>query len=252
MTCIGNMPSDNYNRKIKDHYTVVISLVSAAFLIAFLVVLNQLGEIGNPQLSLLDWPFAGLEVAILAGVLGACFSILTGDSAVVNGVSIEETLLKTGPAYVFLRLGVGSLSATILYFSFESGVLTSDLLPNLEAVGFFNTNEPASPVSTLQKALENISDTAQEDSKRSGINGNLLSLLEQPEMRQELASALASQISPSATTSTSIKSATSSAWAFYVPNANLSKLLIWSFAAGFFEKLVPKALQGVTKETEKT
>ncbi|MGR3621807.1 hypothetical protein [Pseudophaeobacter sp.] len=237
-----------HNRKIMELYTYHISLVSVLISAVFLYVLYSLGSSNDPRLSFLGWPFSGLEIALLAGSLGACFSILTGNKISVNGTSIEETLLNTGPPYIALRLGVGSLSAIILYFAFESGVLTSDLLPNLEAIGFYNTNAPADPAVTLQKALEEIA-KASSDAK---LTAKFESLLSDVSAREDLATVLAREIAPSDNSSLGARNGTSNVWAFFVPNANLSKLLIWSFAAGFFEKLVPKALQGVTKETEKT
>lgn len=238
-----------HNRKIMELYTYHISLVSVLISAVFLYVLFRLAGSEDPQLSFLKWPFSGLEIALLAGSLGACFSILTGNKISVNGTSIEETLLNTGPPYIALRLGVGSLSAIILYFAFESGVLTSDLLPNLEAIGFSNTNEPDSPTKTLEDALEALTDKPGEDAKAAG---NFHNLLADETTRKQLASALVGAISPAEDSALGMRNGTPTIWRFYVPNADLSKLLIWSFAAGFFEKLVPKALQGVTKETEKT
>ena len=243
-----------YNRKILERYTYHVSFVSCVISALFLVALFRLGQTGTPQLSIVGWAFSGLEITLLAGAMGACFSILTGNKISVNGTSLEETLLNTGPPHIALRLGVGCLSAIILYFGFESGVLVSDLLPDLDKIGFSNKNEATDPVLALNKALADVSAslipndmTAHKDT----LAHPFVTVLSNPADRQELAKALATELS---TLPAKGKDTTSpnSAWQFFVPNADLSKLLIWSFAAGFFEKLVPKALQRVSREGDKT
>ncbi len=178
-----------YTRLIVDRYSMFVFFTGAFLALLFFGTLLVIGYLDKDTPDFLNWSFSGFFLVVVAGLLGASFSVLNRDRSVIEGKSIEETMLQTGFSNVFLRIGIGGISAAILYFFFNAGLLNGTLLPNLEAIGF----APLSSTDTNTKPL--------------GI---------------------------------------------LVPNANLSKLLVWSFIAGFFQQFVPNALDRVKQEQEKS
>ncbi|WP_122074886.1 hypothetical protein [Pseudophaeobacter sp. EL27] len=177
-----------YIRLIVDRYSMFVFFTGAFLALLFFGTLLLIGYMDKGTPDVLNWSFSGFFLVVVAGLLGASFSVLNRDRSVIEGKSIEETMLQTGFANVFLRIGIGGISAAILYFFFNAGLLTGTLLPNLETIGF----TPLSNTDTNTKPL--------------GI---------------------------------------------LVPNADLSKLLVWSFIAGFFQQFVPNALDRVKQGQEK-
>lgn len=137
--------------------------------------------------------YAGSLVAFAAGLLGASFSTLTGHAGALNGISLEGAQVAASHAMIALRVGVGGTAAVILYFFFESGLVSGLAFPDLEALGF-------APVH-----LAGTAEGAGAEHTPLGVS---------------------------------------------VPNADLSKLMVWSFLAGFSEKLVPTILGRVERSGE--
>ncbi len=129
-----------------------------------------------------SWSYAGLSIALAAGLLGASFSLLTSRSVTLAEVSLEATIANTATPMILVRIGVGGTGALLLYFFFESGLIGGEAFPKLHELGF-------SPV------------------KLSGGGGEEYATM-----------------------------------GFKVPNSELCKLMVWSFVAGFSEKLVPAML----------
>lgn len=139
-----------------------------------------------------SWPlvqssFSGFTLTLCAGIMGASFSTLTGQGAIVATTDITEVRTATGYQMIFLRLGVGVGAAAVLYFFFEAGLLEGQLFPRLNGIGFQRVAAVGAPGVLAENANYGTS----------------------------------------------------------VPNADLSKLVVWSFLAGFSEKLVPKLLNRV-------
>jgi len=145
-----------------------------------------------------SWPltrasFSGFTLTLCAGIMGASFSTLTGQGAIVATTDITEVRTATGYQMIFLRLGVGVGAAAVLYFFFESGLLEGQLFPRLERIGFQRVEAVGGPGVLAENANYGTS----------------------------------------------------------VPNADLSKLVVWSFLAGFSEKLVPTLLNRVKASDDK-
>ena len=129
-----------------------------------------------------SWSYAGLTIALAAGLLGASFSLLTSRNATLAEASLEATIANTATAMILVRIGVGGTGALLLYFFFESGLIGGEAFPDLGRLGFVPVSAPEGDGETF------------------------------------------------------------SAMGFNVPNDELCKLMVWSFVAGFSEKLVPAML----------
>jgi hypothetical protein len=184
-----------------------------------------------------------------------------------------------------LRLGVGVAAAIIVYFFFESGLVDGALFPDLAQIGF----ERITPIETADDALranaQAVERSAQEtlaalDLARDRI-GQLVAAMApdaaNPGKAEEIRAA-ASLVTPApgnvqATVGLQEKLQTTTAeiagtrsalehiqgqWSSgnpalgnLAPNADLSKLVVWCFAAGFTQTLVPSLLARVTPPPEK-
>lgn len=222
------------NRKILLRFTTTIfslALVLTGFFVLVLIWAASHGEILNG--------FSGLGIATTAGLLGASFSILTGPAIDYEKMTIEEMLRQAGIPFVLLRVGVGGIAAVILYFFFESGVLGGDLLPALDRIGFTSVVPSSVDVDRLTSLIEASVASSPEE---------LQAALSNDELQKKLANALV--------TNAEIANGSEGRSEFgqrlgdLVPNADLSKLLVWSFAAGFFEKLVAGVLGRVRTQAE--
>ena len=80
--------------------------------------------------------FYGFFFALTAGLLGASLSMLTGRQEISAIDTLEAMKSATGYGVVLVRIGVGGGAAAILYFLFETGIVSSSLFPNLDMIGF--------------------------------------------------------------------------------------------------------------------
>lgn len=124
------------NRLIYNVYALRLFLTSCVLAISFLGVLILPANTFAFPFS----PYAALEIAILAGLLGASFSMLTGRPFDIDTLSIEEMRRLTGFPYMMLRIGIGAIGSVIVYFAVRAGIIESVFLPDLEKIGFTVVN----------------------------------------------------------------------------------------------------------------
>jgi len=166
---------------VRLFYYLLVTLVLHALTIRF-----THGRVGLDEDDLTLFPYAGLLLAGATGLVGAVFSMMTGQKQSVVDLSIEAAQAATSNKMILLRLGIGLIGAFVLYSAFESHLVEGALFPDLESIGFSEIKLQAGPSGPVAAHL-----------------------------------------------------------GFSVPNEDLSKLLIWSFIAGFSEKLVPGMLNRV-------
>lgn len=228
-------------------------------------------ELHNAALS-------GLGFAAAAGLLGASFSAMVSQGRLNELDNIEEARAATSPQMIALRLGVGVAAALIVYFFFESGLVEGALFPDLQQIGFGR-------VRPLSDELDPLRANAQELERRTGelvaaigtANDRIADLIKafpEPgaaadkaaEIRNVAMSAgarpsggqaqLAESLQVTATNLRLVSGEMTDlrdSWAeaslplgALTPNPDLSKLVVWCFAAGFTQTLVPSMLAKIT------
>jgi hypothetical protein len=228
---------------------------------------------------------SGLGFAIAAGLLGASFSAMASQNRVFEFDNIEEARAATSTPMLALRLGVGVAAAIIVYFFFESGLVDGALFPDLAQIGFERITPLVTGDDALRANAQAVERSAQEtlaalDLARERI-GQLVAAMapdaDTPGKAEEIRAA-ASLATPDParvqatvglqeklqTTTAEIAGTRSaleniqSQWSSgnpalgnLAPNADLSKLVVWCFAAGFTQTLVPSLLARVTPPPEK-
>ncbi|KZM49280.1 hypothetical protein OA90_16195 [Labrenzia sp. OB1] len=223
-----------YCRKIKERYTTKVSAISVGLLVLFLIVIYAVAQHRYGFLT-----YAGLEIAFFAGLLGASFSILTGTrNNYTVGATIEDMLRETGNASTLVRISVGGIAAVMLYFFFESSLLAGTIIPELPNVGFAKTLFDEK----FSLALRNSLDMRDAVIEPPALLDNLRSVFKDTDSRDKFVELLAQRLNPSAD---DLSLSARLRLGNFVPNSELCKLLIWSFAAGFSEKLVPSVLAKV-------
>lgn len=205
------------NRVYLERYTRWISIGAGLLIAVFIALLTGLGTFDTTL-----GPYTGLAMAVGAGIVGSSFSVLSGAMPDPDRLSIEEMKRLTLGWVVVLRLTVGGLGATILYFFFESGWLGGDLVPQLHEIGF----------SVLKPVPEFCSDLI--------VRLQALSPAPDATVVEQVRAAVADVLGEEDACRLGAEGVTIRA--NRVPNADLSKLLVWSFAAGFSEKLVTALL----------
>ena len=183
--------------------------------------------------------YTGLPLALTAGLVGASFSIMTGKLPPSAPMSLEEMWRRTGVPFLLLRLGIGGVAAMILYFFFEAGMLAGDLVPNLRELGYASTGATDEAVAALNLAFERAS--------AAGVD-KVRALFDDPEAREFLLTNTFAQLQDDSREASRVL--LGGAAGALVPNAELCKLLVWSFAAGFSEKLVASILGTVQERSE--
>jgi hypothetical protein len=214
------------------------------------------------------WPldearFSGLPMSLVSGLLGASFSALTQQRRVTGLANLEEVVNAIGYKMILLRLGVGVSAAALLYFFFESGLVEGVLFPDLGAVGFDPIILSAGPaegggqipasLDALRRDLAAAQDSAARATEALAVLGGHLDGSAAAESaaraaQQEVA-ALQDALDVAAG---EFSGPASRALGPYVPNAELSKLVVWSFLAGFSEKLVPSLLGRIDSKATDT
>lgn len=215
----------------------LFNVVIVSSVIAIVAVIAPLAARGWLTLG---WGFAGVFLALAAGLLGAGFSMLTGRSAVFEARRLDELRFATGLPVLILRLGVGVTGAVGLYFLLDAGLIDGALFPNLQHIGFASNTTPpdADLAAALQSATAGISG-AKDAVAQAGaaLNGGGLDALKSAGTQLENAVGRLEDIK-------------ARSFGSFVPNADLSKLFVWSFLAGFSEKLVPSLLTKAASKGE--
>ena len=172
--------------------------------------------------------FSGFAMAVCAGFLGASFSMLTRQRDFAVTAKLETMRTFTGYPMILLRIGVGVGAAAILYFLFAAGLIAGQVFPDLNGIGFASVGAPqeaanAAALATLNRLAPLLNEAqAQIDAGKAQA---ALALLD------EGRALLAAQ--------------PDRALGRFVPNADLSKLVVWCFVAGFSEQFVPTLLARV-------
>ncbi len=233
-----------FNRRIIDRYSLFVFLSGSVLAVLFFGTLLGIGIVNTTAPEILNWSFSGYFLAVVAGLLGASFSVFNRDRSLIQGHSIEETMLQTGLANVYLRIGIGGISAAILYFFFNAGLLNGTLLPNLEALGFTPLNPSGVTKAEIADAFKTI---AAMDAAQNSALKDLIATAKDSQATPKLVETLTQAIRDAQPVH---QGNNTSPMGIMVPNAELCKLLVWSFVAGFFEQFVPNALKRVEQSAE--
>ena len=229
------------------------SRLVTTFLIAIgFGLLMVVWEVYTPRWPLTEARFSGFGIALVAGLLGASFSALTRQRDIAGLRSLEEVRTAIGYPMILLRLGVGTGAAAILYFVFESGLVDGLLFPDLNAIGFgpvmlgggadglAASLEPlrtglAAGVATAETLATRLTEAA---ATATGAARDTFG---------EASTSIAALSRDLAAMQTELGARGSAELGRYVPNTDLSKLVVWSFLAGFSEMLVPNILGRVER-----
>ena len=178
--------------------------------------------------------YTGLLLAACAGLLGATFSRLTTPSTSLQSLTIIGARIQSGWPILMVRHAVGAIAAVILYFFFQSDLIDGSLFPDLTQLGFVSLADLSGASGPSPQV---ISDTL--DSIRIALQTNPASLPDiLPATMPVLEAGLMASQGP-----VSLADG-------YVPNANMSKLMVWSFVAGFSEVLVSNMLNRVASNAK--
>lgn len=254
----------------------------SAFLLALAlgVVLVLSDTIFGPSMH--HAALSGLGFAIAAGLLGASFSAMVGQQRVFELDNIEEARAATSTPMLALRLGVGVAAAMIVYFFFESGLVDGALFPDLGQIGFGRITPLPTEVDSLRANAQTVDQSAEVvlrtlEQAQQRIEGLVASLPgdalaeKAAEVHQAAAQASGGPVADTGRTyaETGLMdklqvvngeivnvreqlaelrdewAAGNPALGNLAPNADLSKLVVWCFAAGFTQTLVPSLLAKV-------
>jgi hypothetical protein len=226
---------------------------------------------------------SGLGFAAAAGLLGASFSAMVGQSRISELDNIEEARAATSRQMIALRLGVGVAAAIILYFFFESGLVEGALFPDLQQIGFGWVVPIGSDDTALRTSAQTLDIRANAliDSI-SSVQGKIDALTAAMKEASSPAANAAAEVTkaglgegakvltdPSIVllqeklqeTQAELKLVNAGIEALQedwvqggrplgrlTPNPDLSKLVVWCFAAGFTQTLVPSMLAKVAPQ----
>jgi hypothetical protein len=196
---------------------------------------------------------SGIGFAAAAGLLGASFSAMVGQGQVVALDNIEEARAATSRQMIALRLGVGVAAALILYFFFEAGLVDGALFPDLAQIGFGRVQPLGAEGGAIRAMVTTLAEsgevlTADITSASAAIDavkaaGGTID----PASAEKLEAVMAAMTQLS--DSVSGLNERSAVWSLphgsLAPNADLSTLVVWCFAAGFVQTLVPSLLATV-------
>ena len=242
-------------RKLGVAYAAkLIRVLLIAILIGFTLVI---WEVYYPSWPLGETRFSGFRLALVAGLLGAIFSALTNQRTVTKLTNLEEVSNAIGLPMILLRLGVGASAAAILYFFFEAGLVEGVIFPDLNAIGFdpvlLTTIDSANGDSvtiSLGMLHQNIADARTAASQAAETLANVV------DGTTDAGRAAATAAEDISILDNALESAESELAGTrsrelgrYVPSSDLSKLVVWSFLAGFSEKLVPSILGKIKNTT---
>lgn len=133
---------------------------------------------------------SGFWLALVAGVFGAAFSMISQSSKRVREATLDDIEAISRPVQMLIRVSLGAGGAGILYFIFKASLIDGVVFPNLDSLGF-----------AKMKTVE-------------ASNDALLGT--------------------------------------FIPNKDLAALMVWSFLAGFSERLVPSFLDRIETSANET
>jgi hypothetical protein len=228
----------------KYHIRRLTELYSARIFFLFMISISLLGLsliLASPFKILsvicdncqIGFGFSGFCLAISAGLVGASFSTLIRRSKIADANTIEMVKAGTSFPMIFLRLGAGAGAAAILYFFFEAGLIDGTVFPNLKLVGF-SSIDVATVANDLDAALAEAGALVATMQDASPANADLVKLAEHV-----------------ATMEKALGDHPNQALSRFVPNPDLSLLIVWSYLAGFSEQFVPMILGRVENSANK-
>lgn len=241
--------------------TQYASRLRTAFLFGLVICLSLIVLDARWGADLRGAALSGLGFAAAAGLLGASFSAMVGHGDISKLDSIEEARAATGWQMITLRLGVGVASAIIIYFFFESGLVEGALFPNLQQIGFGRVTPPTSELEQLRGTVQAL--RASVDALGGAVvsaNAQVAGLWEVTAVGGHPDDINAKmQVTMPALEEVERQIADlKGAWeqrgeplGWLTPNPDLSKLVVWCFAAGFTQTLVPSMLAKVSSSSEK-
>jgi hypothetical protein len=161
---------------------------------------------------------------------------------------------------ILLRLGVGTGAAAILYFVFEAGLVDGLLFPDLNAIGFGPVLLGGGEGEALSASLENLRNALTSSAERAealaGRLGEAVGALAATAPGREALGGIGTELAGLGEAldrlGGEIGPRRDTELGRYVPNPHLSKLVVWSFLAGFSEMLVPNILGRVEAGAETT
>jgi hypothetical protein len=215
-------------------------------------------EVYTPRWPLTDARFSGFAIALVAGLLGASFSALTRQRDIAGMMSLEEVRTAIGYPMILLRLGVGVGAAAILYFVFESGLVDGLLFPDLNAIGFgpvlLGGAEGQALTVSLEQLRSALANSAGQAEALADRLGEAVEALAATAPGREALGAMSAELSGLGAAlhglGAELGPRSDTELGRYVPNTHLSKLVVWSFLAGFSEVLVPNILGRVESGAE--
>jgi hypothetical protein len=260
-------------RNLGLHYASRLRFAFITALVLAIILIFAEATLGP---SMLSAGVSGLGFATAAGLLGASFSAMVGQDRAFHLRSVEEASAATSKQMIWLRLGVGVAAAIIVYFFFEAGLVEGVLFPDLQQIGFGRVAPIGDEIAGLRANAQSLEASAAALMETIGTVNERIAAV---------ADAMPQSDSPGAadvqrtTFGTDVVLATEqlkdkllvtgtelnkvgdqitglqAEWArgnrplgSLAPNPDLSKLVVWCFAAGFTQTLVPSLLAKVTPQ----
>lgn len=170
-----------------------------------------------------------LSMVAAFGIMGAYFSRATSFQTKIAEFSFADVINVYEWKVLVLRLLYGMIGAIIFYYLLRSGLIGGEAFPAL------HVEKDATLAKTAANALKAAADTA----KATAEAANNADLVKKAAAAGEAAK-------------TAIDASKVSGSGVPDPMGNLAKLLVWSFLAGFSERLVPDALERTEARMKKT
>jgi hypothetical protein len=212
------------------------------------------------------WPitweaaFYNLVMCISAGLLGACFSMLTGMKKKLETSKLQELRNQTRYVNILSRLTIGGGAALLLFFFAQSGLLGTKILPQFQhepiseqKVGAklkrtveLHTQKPNAEVLNEEKTQQFLKDCTNWLPNMRGLSSEEAQQRIQDWLSEKLAEVLNASIDP-LTFQSILNGFSQSMWDLvrkpgYLDNAARAQMLILCILVGFSEKLVPDLL----------
>lgn len=190
---VADCQSITLSQKVKRQYARVYNRrMYSIFVFAFFVLILTLffharPDAGKDPLALPG--LSGFWLAIVAGVFGAAFSMISQPSDKISNATLDDLRSMSKNVQMLSRVSLGAGGAAILYFMFNASLIDGVVFPDIHSLGFTNVGSDLS---------------------------------EKPPLGS------------------------------YVPNKELAALMVWSFLAGFSERLVPSFLGRIETSSNET
>jgi hypothetical protein len=121
---------------------VWVGLASFVLLILPYIVIFALVFFAKDNLPLERWPWVALYTALTAGLFGAFFSRLMYIQSWGSQLSLSELKNAREFSTLFLRGSVGMCGALVVFFFLQSNIVSGNLFPNFEQIGFRQVDVP--------------------------------------------------------------------------------------------------------------